>query len=98
MPQTLSDIGGFLNDSFSDWFQEYAEFAYRTFDSKVRGHSAERVADLCLGHSFGIREQQLLAVWHFNNITKSTCWDDPSFNTNTSGYQMVHIMAKKTAS
>ena len=55
MPQTLSDMGGFLNNSFSDWFQEYAEFAYRTFDSKVRGHSAERVADLCLGHSFGIR-------------------------------------------
>jgi len=36
MPQALSDAGGFLSDDFSDWFEEYAKFAYQTYSSKVK--------------------------------------------------------------
>jgi len=35
-PQTLQDLGGFLNSSFADWFEDYARVAFENFGDDVK--------------------------------------------------------------
>merc|ERR1712137_839883 len=36
LPQTLQDKGGFLNASFPDWFEQYADLCFREFGPSVK--------------------------------------------------------------
>ena len=36
LPQTLQDKCGFLNASFPDWFEQYADLCFREFGPSVR--------------------------------------------------------------
>jgi len=36
LPQTLQDKGGFLNSSFPDWFEQYADLCFREFGPSVK--------------------------------------------------------------
>lgn len=35
LPQSLEDMGGWLNSSIADWFEEYARLCYTEFGNDV---------------------------------------------------------------
>ena len=39
LPQTLSDHGGWLNESTTDHFKDYAQLCYDRFGDRVRVHA-----------------------------------------------------------
>ena len=36
LPQSMGDMGGFLNSTFADWFETYADLLFREYGAEVR--------------------------------------------------------------